>query len=67
MINYKNIIEDTKNKCLICSSEKHNSGITILDNFICEDCISKINTLSINDKEYEKIKNKLKGMLINYL
>ena len=68
MINYKDIItKNNSKKCLICGEEKGDNGITILKNFICESCIVEINTLTVNDKRYHEIKDKLKGVLINYL
>ena len=67
MINYKDITKSNSKKCLMCGEENGESGITILKNFICEDCISEINKLKVNDKRYHEIKDKLKGVLINYL
>ena len=31
-----------------------------MNNFICEECVLKINVIDVNSKEYEDIKNKVK-------
>ena len=67
MLNYKEISKNDSKKCLICEKENLNTGITILGNFICEKCISDINRLTVDDEKYDLIKDKLKGILTNYL
>ena len=58
---YKEII---KNKsCLICGTENSSRGITIMSNYICNDCIEDITVLNVKDENYEVVKNKLKGIL----
>ncbi len=58
---YKDII---KNKsCLICKSEDSSRGITIMNNYICDNCIEDITMLNVRDEKYEVVRNKLKGIL----
>lgn len=59
-ISNKDIWRDPKKYCIICEKESKNSGIEIMNNFICEECIQKMNVMDVNSKEYESIKNKVK-------
>ena len=59
-INNKDIWRESKKYCIICEKESENSGIEIMNNFICEECVLKINVIDVNSKEYEDIKNKVK-------
>lgn len=59
-ISSKDIWRDPKKYCIICEKESKNSGIEIMNSFICEECILKMNVMDVNSKEYEDIKNKVK-------
>ena len=59
-ISNKDIWRDDKKYCIICEKESKNSGIEIMNSFICEECILKMNVMDVNSKEYEHIKNKVK-------
>ena len=59
-INNKDIWRETKKYCIICEKESQNSGIEIMNSFICEECVQKMNIIDVNSKEYEIIKNKVK-------
>lgn len=59
-ISSKDIWRDPKKYCIICEKESKNSGIEIMNSFICEDCVQKMNVMDVNSKEYESIKNKVK-------
>ena len=59
-ISSKDIWRDPKKYCIICEKESKNSGIEIMNSFICEECILKMNVMDVNSKEYEHIKNKVK-------
>ena len=59
-ISNKDIWRDPKKYCIICEKESKNSGIEIMNSFICEECIQKMNVMDVNSKEYESIKNKVK-------
>lgn len=59
-ISSKDIWRDPKKYCIICEKENKNSGIEIMNSFICEECIQKVNVMEVNSKEYESIKNKVK-------
>ncbi len=59
-ISSKDIWRDPKKYCIICEKESKNSGIEIMNSFICEECILKMNVMDVNSKEYDHIKNKLK-------
>jgi len=59
-ISSKDIWRDPKKYCIICEKESKNSGIEIMNSFICEDCVQKMNVMDVNSKEYEGIKNKVK-------
>ncbi len=59
-ISSKDIWRDTEKYCIICEKESKNSGIEIMNSFICEECILKMNVMDVNSKEYEHIKNKVK-------
>lgn len=59
-ISSKDIWRDPKKYCIICEKESKNSGIEIMNSFICEECIQKINVMDVNSKEYQHIKNKVK-------
>ena len=58
-ISSKDIWRDPKKYCIICEKESKNSGIEIMNSFICEDCVQKMNVMDVNSKEYESIKNKV--------
>lgn len=59
-ISNKDIWRDPKKYCIICEKKSKNSGIEIMNSFICEECIQKMNVMDVNSKEYESIKNKVK-------
>lgn len=59
-ISSKEIWRDPKKYCIICEKESENSGIEIMNSFICEECIKKMNVMDVNSNEYESIKNKIK-------
>ena len=59
-INNKDIWREPKKYCIICEKESQNSGIEIMNSFICEVCVQKMNIIDVNSKEYEIIKNKVK-------
>ena len=59
-ISSKDIWRDPKKYCIICEKESKNSGIEIMNSFICEDCVQKMNVMDVNSKENESIKNKVK-------
>ena len=50
-INNKDIWRESKKYCIICEKESENSGIEIMNNFICEECVLKINVIDVNSKE----------------
>ena len=58
-ISSKDIWRDPKKYCIICEKESKNSGIEIMNSFICEDCVQKMNVMDVNSKENESIKNKV--------
>lgn len=64
MLKPKNIVKNKK--CLLCENAVEGTGITIMGNFICESCITEINKVDVNDERYDEIKNKLKGILIDF-
>ena len=59
-INNKDIWREPKKYCIICEKESQNSGIEIMNSFICEECVQQMNIMDVNSKEYEIIKNKVK-------
>lgn len=63
-ISSKDIWRDSKKYCIICEKESKNSGIEIMDGFICEECIQKMNVMDVNSEEYECIKNKFKKAIV---
>ena len=62
-ISIKDIWRDSKKYCIICEKESKNSGIEIMNSFICEECIQKMNVIDVNSKEYESIRNKIKNAI----
>ena len=58
-INNKDIWRESKKYCIICEKESENSGIEIMNNFICEECVKEINSISVNDNKYDLLKNKI--------
>ena len=64
-ISSKDIWRDTKKYCIICENESLGNGIQIMNNFICDKCLEKMNTIDINSDEYEVIKNKIKTSITN--
>lgn len=62
-ISSKDIWRDPKKYCIICEKESKNSGIEIMNSFICEECIQKMNVIDVNSKEYESIRNKIKDAI----
>jgi len=62
-ISNKDIWRDSKKYCIICEKESKNSGIEIMNSFICEKCIQKMNVIDVNSKEYESIRNKIKNAI----
>ena len=63
-ISSKDIWRDTEKYCIICENECVGNGIQIMNNFICDRCLEKMNMIDINSDEYEVIKNKIKN---NYM
>ena len=59
-INSKDIWREPKKYCIICEKESKNSGIEIMNSFICEECVQKMNMIDVNSKEYESVKSKVK-------
>lgn len=59
-INSKDIWREPKKYCIICEKESKNSGIEIMNSFICEECVQKMNIMDVNSKEYESVKSKVK-------
>ena len=59
-INNKDIWREPKKYCIICEKESQNSGIEIMNSFICEECVQKMNIIDVNSKEYEIRQNKVK-------
>ena len=59
-INSKDIWREPKKYCIICEKESKNSGIEIMNSFICEECVQQINIMDVNSKEYESVKSKVK-------
>lgn len=59
-INSKDIWRDEKKYCIICEKECNKSGIQMMNSFICEKCVQRMNIIDINTEEYEIVKNKIK-------
>lgn len=59
-INSKDIWREPKKYCIICEKESKNSGIEIMNSFICEECVQQMNIMDVNSKEYESVKSKVK-------
>ena len=59
-INNKDIWREPKKYCIICEKESKNSGIEIMNSFICEECVQQMNIMDVNSKEYESVKSKVK-------
>ena len=53
-INSKDIWREPKRYCIICEKESKNSGIEIMNSFICEECVQQMNIMDVNSKEYER-------------
>lgn len=51
---------DSKKYCIICENECIGDGIQIINNFICNKCIERMNLIDVGSDEYEIIKNKIK-------
>ena len=54
------IWREPKKYCIICEKESKNSGIEIMNSFICEECVQQMNIMDVNSKEYESVKSKVK-------
>lgn len=63
-ISNKDIWREEKKYCIICEKE-NNNGIEVMNNFICERCVKRINLLDIDSDEYEFIKNKFKNTIVS--
>ena len=59
-INSKDIWREPKKYCIICEKESKNSGIEIMNSFICEECVQQMNIMDVNSKEYESVKSEVK-------
>ena len=59
-INNKDIWREPKKYCIISEKESKNSGIEIMNSFICEECVQQMNIMDVNSKEYESVKSKVK-------
>ena len=64
-ISSKDIWIDTEKYCIIFENECVGNGIQIMNNFICDRCLEKMNMIDINSDEYEVIKNKIKKSITN--
>ena len=51
-ISSKDIWRDTEKYCIICENECVGNGIQIMNNFICDRCLEKMNMIDINSDEY---------------
>lgn len=60
MINCKEIEKKT---CVLCGNNSINDGIIIMKKFFCENCVSEITQIDVNDEKYEIIKARLKSVL----
>ncbi len=58
-ISNKDIWRYDKKYCIICEKENKESGIQIMNNFICEECVQRMNIIDVSSDEYENVKNKL--------
>ncbi|MEN8077084.1 sigma factor G inhibitor Gin [Clostridioides difficile] len=59
-INNKDIWRDMKKYCIICEKECDESGIQIMNSFICENCVQRMNVIDVDTEEYEMVKDKIK-------
>ena len=59
----KDIWRDSKKYCIICENECIGDGIQIINNFICNKCIERMNLIDVGSDEYEIIKNKIKNSI----
>ena len=62
-ISNKDIWRDSKKYCIICENECIGDGIQIINNFICNKCIERMNLIDVGSDEYEIIKNKIKNSI----
>ena len=62
-ISNKDIWRDSKKYCIICENECIGYGIQIINNFICNKCIERMNLIDVGSDEYEIIKNKIKNSI----
>ena len=63
-ISNKDIWRDSKKYCIICENECIGYGIQIINNFICNKCIERMNLIDVGSDEYEIIKNNQVQMLV---
>lgn len=66
-ITNKDIWRDNKKYCIICEKECCESGIEIMNSFICEKCVQQMNIMDVSSEEYEIVKNKIKKTISNKL
>ena len=66
-IKNKNIITNEQKQCSICNSVGISYGITILNNYICGECLQKITEADVNDSSYYKLKDKIKSIIMKNL
>lgn len=64
-INNKDIWRDSKNYCIICEKDYCQSGIQIMNNFICEKCVQEMTMISSDNERYDYIKNKIKKAIVS--
>ena len=57
-ISSKDIWRDTEKYCIICENECVGNGIQIMNNFICEECVQRMNIIDVSSDEYENVKIK---------
>lgn len=62
-ISNKDIWRDTKKYCIICEKECCDSGIQIMNSFICEKCVQLMTTIDVNSEDYEIVKDKIKNAI----
>lgn len=63
-INNKDIWRDNKKYCIICGKECCDSGVQIMNSFICEECVQEILSEDIGSEHYELVKNKIKEFIV---
>ena len=57
-------IDESKNKCVVCSKSLQLNDIIIIKSLLCYNCYGIISNVNIDDLEYEFYKNKIKKWLL---